>query len=370
MVPMLATVRGRWDTARRSMKTNPRPERQRLLTPRQIFAYLDRYVVGQERAKRTVAIAAYNHLKRCSQPTPAGKRLIKKSNLLLLGPTGSGKTHIARTLAQCLDVPFTVADATEYTEAGYYGKDVEVMVGELLHKADQDVELAQRGIVFIDEIDKIARRSQGARTGAGTRDIGGEGVQQALLKVLEGREIFVPLNVTQHWNKHDFVVLDTQDILFIAAGTFSDLRLADTSKPVGFGAVPGAAVPKSRHVTEKELVDYGLLAEFLGRIPVRVELEQLGEDDLYLIMTGPPDAVVREYQALLKMDGVDLQFNDDALRLVARHCIERRTGARSLRTIVEGICHDVMFDAPERKGETITLDANFVAERLESEAAV
>ena len=150
------------------MKTNPRPERQqRLLTPRQIFTYLDRYVVGQERAKRTVAIAAYNHLKRCAQPTPAGKRLIKKSNVLLLGPTGSGKTHIARTLAQCLEVPFTVADATEYTEAGYYGKDVEVMVGELLHHADQDMELAQRGIVFIDEIDKIARRSQGARTAPG-----------------------------------------------------------------------------------------------------------------------------------------------------------------------------------------------------------
>src|SRR4051812_39452138 len=219
------------------MKTNPRPERQqRRLTPRQIFTYLDRYVVGQERAKRTIAIAAYNHLKRCAQPTPAGKRLIKKSNVLLLGPTGSGKTHLARTLAQCLEVPFTVADATEYTEAGYYGKDVEVMVGELLHKADQDVELAQRGIVFIDEIDKIARRSQGARTGAGTRDIGGEGVQQALLKVLEGREIFVPLNVTQHWNKPDFVVVDTQDILFIAAGTFTDLRLYEESKTLGFGA--------------------------------------------------------------------------------------------------------------------------------------
>jgi ATP-dependent Clp protease ATP-binding subunit ClpX len=351
------------------MKTNPRPEPKRLLTPRQIFNYLDRYVVGQERAKRTIAIAAYNHLKRCAQPTPQGKRLIKKSNVLLLGPTGSGKTHIARTLAHCLDVPFTVADATEYTEAGYYGKDVEVMVGELLHHADQDVELAQRGIVFIDEIDKIARRSQGARTGAGTRDIGGEGVQQALLKVLEGREIFAPLNVTQHWNKHDFVVLDTQDILFIAAGTFSDLRLADTSKPVGFGASDEAVAPKTRRVTEKELLDYGLLAEFLGRIPVRVELDSLCEDDLYLVMTGPPDAVVREYQALLKMDGVDLQFTDDALRLVARHCIERRTGARSLRTIVEGICHDVMFDAPERKGETVTLDADFVAERLARDPA-
>jgi ATP-dependent Clp protease ATP-binding subunit ClpX len=359
------------------MKTNPRVvERQPILTPRQIFAYLDRYVVGQERAKRSVAIAAYNHLKRCAQPTPAGKRLIKKSNLLLLGPTGSGKTHIARTLAQCLEVPFTVADATEYTEAGYYGKDVEVMVGELLHRADQDVELAQRGIVFIDEIDKIARRSQGARTGAGTRDIGGEGVQQSLLKLLEGREVFAPQNVTQHWNKHDFVVVDTQDILFIAAGTFSDLKLTDGAKPVGFGAVAGNAAGTgksgtaihSRRATEKELLDYGLLAEFLGRLPVRVELDPLSEEDLFLVMTGPPDAVVREYQALLKMDGVDLELTEGAMRLIAQHCIHRRTGARSLRTIVEGICHDIMFDAPERKGETITLDADFVAERLAHDA--
>ena len=358
------------------MKTNPRVvERQPILTPRQIFAYLDRYVVGQERAKRSVAIAAYNHLKRCAQPTPAGKRLIKKSNLLLLGPTGSGKTHIARTLAQCLEVPFTVADATEYTEAGYYGKDVEVMVGELLHRADQDVDLAQRGIVFIDEIDKIARRSQGARTGAGTRDIGGEGVQQSLLKLLEGREVFAPQNVTQHWNKHDFVVVDTQDILFIAAGTFSDLKLTDGAKPVGFGAAGNGngngrtgAATHSRRATEKELLDYGLLAEFLGRLPVRVELDPLSEEDLFLVMTGPPDAVVREYQALLKMDGVDLELTEGAMRLIAQHCIHRRTGARSLRTIVEGICHDIMFDAPERKGETITLDADFVAERLAHDA--
>src|SRR5882757_449780 len=224
------------------MKQNPRVnERSPILTPRQIFEYLDRYVVGQERAKRTIAIAAYNHLKRCEQKTTGQKRLIKKSNVLLVGPTGSGKTHIARTLATCLEVPFAVADATEYTEAGYYGKDVEVMIGELLHRSEQDVELAQRGIIFIDEIDKIARRSQGARTGAGSRDIGGEGVQQALLKLLEGREVFAPLNVTQHWNKHDFVVVDTQDILFIAAGTFSDLRLHDEAKTVGFGAGAGAA---------------------------------------------------------------------------------------------------------------------------------
>jgi ATP-dependent Clp protease ATP-binding subunit ClpX len=354
------------------MKTQPRVatrvERQPILTPRQIFEYLDRYVIGQERAKRTVAIAAYNHLKRCAQKTVGGKRLLKKSNLLLVGPTGSGKTHLARTLAQCLDVPFTIADATEYTEAGYYGKDVEVMIGELLHKADQDVEQAQRGIIFIDEVDKIARRGQSARTGAGARDIGGEGVQQALLKLLEGREVFAPLNVTQHWNKHDFVVVDTQDILFIAAGTFTDLRLVDEPKSVGFGAAAAAARAPSRRVTEKELLDYGLLAELLGRVPVRVELEALGAGDLLAIMTGPPDAVVREYQALLKMDDVDLQITEGALRLIARQSIDRRTGARSLRTIVEGICHDIMFDAPDRKGETITLDADFVAARLASGA--
>jgi ATP-dependent Clp protease ATP-binding subunit ClpX len=258
-----------------------------------------------------------------------------------------------------------VADSTEYTEAGYYGKDVEVMIGELLHRSDQDVELAQRGIVFIDEIDKIARRSQGARTGAGTRDIGGEGVQQGLLKLLEGREIFAPLNVTQHWNKHDFVVVDTQDILFIAAGTFSDLNLAETPRAVGFGADldPGGPAP-ARRVTEKELLDYGFLAEFLGRLPVRVELAPLSEDDLYLIMTGPPDAVVREYQALLKIDGVDLRFAEEGLRAIAEYCLRRRTGARSLRTIVEEICHDVMFEAPERKGETVTVDAQAVATHL------
>jgi ATP-dependent Clp protease ATP-binding subunit ClpX len=350
------------------MKPHPRVERPAAAppTPRQIFEYLDRYVVGQDRAKRTVAIAAYNHLKRTAQKSPGQKKLLRKSNLLLIGPTGSGKTHIARTLAGCLDVPFVVADSTEYTEAGYYGKDVEVMIGELLHHADQDVELAQRGIVFIDEIDKIARRSQGARTGAGARDIGGEGVQQGLLKILEGRETFVPLNVTQHWNKHDFVVVDTQDILFIAAGTFSDLRLADEARAVGFGGAAGAgARAPSRRVTEKELLDYGMLAEFLGRLPVRVELDPLSEDDLYLVMTGPPDSVVREYQALLKMDGVDLAFSEQALRAIAQFCIRRKTGARSVRTLIEEICHDLMFEAPERRGESITIQADFALERLE-----
>jgi ATP-dependent Clp protease ATP-binding subunit ClpX len=348
------------------MKTSPRIGDRPLPTPRQIYEYLDRFVIGQERAKRTVAIGAYNHLKRCHQKTPGGKKLIKKSNLLLIGPTGSGKTHIARTLADFLEVPFTIADATEYTEAGYYGKDVEVMVGELLHRADQDIESTQRGIVFIDEVDKVARRSHGARTGAGSRDIGGEGVQQSLLKILEGREIFVPLNVTQHWNKHDFVVVDTQDILFICAGTFTDLRLYEESKALGFGTAGEAGQNHNRRpITEKDLLDYGMLAEFLGRLPVRVELEPLGDDELYKILTVPPDAVVKEYQSLLKMDGVDLKFEESALREVVRFAQRRNTGARSLRAFLEEICHEVMFEAPERRGETLVIDAATARRRLE-----
>src|SRR5215510_5215014 len=340
------------------MKANPRvTERRDPLTPRQIFNYLERHVVGQERAKRTVAIAAYNHLKRCAQPRTAGKRLLRKSNLLLLGPTGSGKTHIARTLANCLDVPFTVADATEYTEAGYYGKDVEVMIGELLHRADHDVELAQRGIVFIDEIDKIARRAHGARTGAGSRDIGGEGVQQSLLKLLEGRQIFVPLNVTQHWNKHDFVQVDTTDILFICAGTFTDLHQAQVDKQVGFGA-EGRRQGGSR-LRVKELVEYGMRAELLGRLPVQVQLKELSTEELYQVLTAPPDSLVKEYREALKLDGVDLDLREDALRAVVQYAVDKRLGARGLRSILEEVLADVLFEAPERRGQTVVVDLAF-----------
>ena len=335
------------------------------VTPRRIYEQLDQYVVGQKHAKEVLAIAAYNHLKRIEYLKFGGDVSIRKSNILMIGPSGCGKTYLARTLAKILDVPFAYNDATAFTEAGYYGEDVEVAIGRLLYATNQNVESAENGIVFIDEIDKIARRSGGSRTGAGSRDIGGEGVQQGLLKLLEGREIFAPLNVTQHWNKHDFVVVDTQDILFIAAGTFSDLHLTEAAKPVGFGAELETGAPAGRRVTEKDLLDYGFIAEFLGRLPVRVELESLSEDDLYLIMTGPPDAVVREYQALLKMDGVDLRFSDEGLRAIAQYCLRRRTGARSLRTIVEEICHDVMFEAPERKGETVTVDAATVATHLD-----
>src|SRR5206468_6298898 len=270
----------------------------KILTPRQVFDHLDRYVIGQAAAKRSVATAAHQHLKRIEQRRLGRQTLLRKSNVLLMGPTGSGKTHIARKLADLLEVPFTVVDATEYTEAGYYGKDVEVMVAELLFKSGHSIDATQRGIIFIDEIDKIARRNGGIRTGAGSRDIGGEGVQQALLKLLEGREIFVPLNVTQHWNKHDFVQVDTQDILFICAGTFSDIHLYQAEKAVGFGQEVGEK-QRRRRISQKELLEYGILAEFLGRLPVVVELVVLGEEELLQILTVPPDSIVREYQELL-----------------------------------------------------------------------
>jgi ATP-dependent Clp protease ATP-binding subunit ClpX len=341
---------------------SPRSEEIRVLTPRQIFEHLDRYVIGQHAAKRAVATAAHQHLKRIEQRRLGKPTLLRKSNLLLMGPTGSGKTHIARKLAELLEVPFSVVDATEYTEAGYYGKDVEVMVAELLFKSGHSIEATQRGIIFIDEIDKIARRGGSARTGAGSRDIGGEGVQQALLKLLEGREIFVPLNVTQHWNKHDFVQVDTADILFICAGTFTDLHQIQVDRQVGFGSSSkrmGAA-----RLRVKELIEYGMLAELLGRLPVMVQLEELTADELYQILTVPPDALAREYREALALDGVDLELHDGALRAVVEFAVDKKLGARALRSILEELLADVMFEAPEKRGEHILVDRRYALSRL------
>jgi ATP-dependent Clp protease ATP-binding subunit ClpX len=337
-----------------------------ILTPRQIAERLSRHVVGQERAKRALAVAAYNHLKRTA--LRRGRRpaaTVRKSNVLLVGPTGSGKTHLARHLAQVLDVPFHVADATEFTEAGYYGKDVEVMIAELLQRAGHSVEAAQRGIVFIDEVDKIARRSQGHRSGVGARDIGGEGVQQALLKLLEGREVLVPLNLAQHWQRHDAVTVDTTDILFVCAGTFTDVfAYGAEGRSLGFGARERSR-GLARRVRQKDLLDYGMLAEFLGRLPVVVQLDELGPDELLEVLTGPPDAVVREVKELLGADGVDISFTEGGLREIVRFAQERGAGARGLRAIVEETVADVLFEAPERRGSRVAVDAPFVRRRIE-----
>jgi ATP-dependent Clp protease ATP-binding subunit ClpX len=347
------------------VKSPPRLDDAPLLTPRRIHERLSRWVVGQERAKRALAVAAYGHLKRIGlrrarRAVPG----VRKSNVLLIGPTGCGKTHLARTLAQVLEVPFHVADATELTEAGYYGKDVEVMIAELLARAGHSVEEAQRGVVFIDEVDKIARRSQGHRAGVGARDIGGEGVQQALLKILEGREILVPLSTAQHWQRHDAVAVDTTDVLFVCAGTFTDVfAYSGEGRGLGFGA--REARRGARRVRQRDLLEYGMLAEFLGRLPVVVQLDELGEEELLEVLTGPPDAVVREVKELLAADGVELAFTDGALREIVRFAAERGAGARGLRAIVEEVVADLLFEAPERSGTRATVDAGFVRRRVD-----
>lgn len=323
-------------------------------------------MIGQEDAKRTVAIAAYRHLKRVAARKERGATLLKKSNLLLIGPTGCGKTHIASKLAGALSVPFAAVDATEYTEAGYYGKDVEMMVADLLLRAEHSVEEAQRGIVFIDEVDKIARRSQGMKNGAGARDIGGEGVQQALLKLLEGREVVVPLGPSQQWGRSDFVQVDTRDILFICAGAFSDLTGAlddEGRRPVGFGALERPAAPL-RRLSIKQLVEFGMLPEFLGRLPVIVQLGALSEEELLSVLTDPPDAITKEYCELLALDGIELEFSRGALEEVVRYSLERGAGARGLRAVLEHLMAEVMFEAPERKRRMLRVDEAFTRRRL------
>ncbi|HYS55180.1 MAG TPA: ATP-dependent Clp protease ATP-binding subunit ClpX [Thermoanaerobaculia bacterium] len=323
------------------------------VTPRRIFEQLDQYVVGQKHAKEVLAIAAYNHLKRIEYLKFGGEVSIRKSNILMIGPSGSGKTYLARTLARILDVPFAYNDATAFTEAGYYGEDVEVAIGRLLYATNQNVNAAENGIVFIDEIDKIARRTGGARTGAGSRDIGGEGVQQALLKILEGEKIFVPLNVTAHWNKYDYVEIDISNILFICAGSFSDMEESGESKPIGFF---GDDEKHTREVSTEDLVKYGFLPELLGRLPVRVELDALSADDLVTILTQPREAMIPEYQRLCALDQIQLDFSHEALLEIANAALKQKLGARALRAILEKVLHPILFVGPERAGERVTIE--------------
>jgi ATP-dependent Clp protease ATP-binding subunit ClpX len=327
------------------------------VTPRRIFEQLDQFVVAQRHAKEALAVAAYNHLKRIEYLKFGGETTIRKSNILMIGPSGSGKTYLARTLAKILDVPFAYNDATSFTEAGYYGEDVEVAIGRLLYATNQNVNAAENGIVFIDEIDKIARRGGGARTGAGNRDIGGEGVQQALLKLLEGEKIFVPMNVTSHWNKYDYVEVDISNILFICAGSFSDVNDPSDAKTIGFfsdGAAP------SSELTTEALVRYVFVPELLGRLPVRITLDSLSAEDLVTILTQPREAMIPEYQRLCALDQIQLDFSRDALLEIAGAALRQRLGARGLRAIIEKVMHPVLFSGPERAGERITIEVTDV----------
>jgi len=323
------------------------------VTPRRIFEQLDQYVIGQKHAKEVLAIAAYNHLKRIEYLKFGGEVSIRKSNILMIGPSGAGKTYLARTLAKILDVPFAYNDATAFTEAGYYGEDVEVAIGRLLYATNQNVDAAENGIVFIDEIDKIARRNGGPRTGAGSRDIGGEGVQQALLKILEGEKLFVPLNVIAHWNKYDYAEVDISNILFICAGAFSDMNEESDAKPIGFFDAGGS---EPDEITTEDLVKYGFLPELLGRLPVRLQLDTLSADDLVAILTQPRDAMVPEYQRLCALDQIQLDFTRDALLEIANAALKQKLGARALRAILEKVLHPILVVGPERAGERIVVE--------------